>query len=64
MLTLHKSVLYASNHGYVHPNETYSKPCLGGVFASLRFAQASMTAKGSKVTFAGKFFVKTANAAP
>jgi hypothetical protein len=21
-LTLHKSVLYASNHGYVHPNET------------------------------------------
>nr|DAP27217.1 MAG TPA: hypothetical protein [Caudoviricetes sp.] len=27
MLTLHKSVLYASNHGYVHPNETDSEPC-------------------------------------
>lgn len=27
LLTLHKSVLYASNHGYVHPNETDYEPC-------------------------------------
>lgn len=26
-LTLHKIVLYSSNHGYVHPNETDSEPC-------------------------------------
>lgn len=25
-LTLHKIVLYSSNHGYVHPNETDSEP--------------------------------------
>ena len=32
-LTLHKVVLYASNHGYVHPDETDSEPCqLAGFF--------------------------------
>lgn len=27
VLTLHKIVLYAPNHGYVHPNETDYEPC-------------------------------------
>ncbi|WP_425333823.1 hypothetical protein [Klebsiella pneumoniae] len=32
-LTLHKIVLYSSNHGYVHPNETDSEPCQPAGFA-------------------------------
>jgi hypothetical protein len=34
-LTLHKIVLYASNHGYVHPNETDSEPCQPAGFCFL-----------------------------
>jgi hypothetical protein len=42
VLTLHKTVLYASNRGRYRPNETIIETCLGGVFAFLRLPMGGL----------------------
>ncbi|EBS9006938.1 hypothetical protein CF455_23605 [Salmonella enterica] len=57
VLTLHKTVLYASNHGYVHPNEIDYEPCrLAGFLLSMENPQLGW---GFRKAFSFKPVIKT-----
>ncbi len=43
---MHKVVLYASNHGYVHPNETDFEPCQSAGFLLFRGGGQAMQQPG------------------